>query len=139
MRFISQARTRRGVPCGVGQGLPGRKAGRIGQRPRAKFFAQLRELVLGAEQETDACAGQPEELAQRAQDEQVGRRVAASQRSQAVLRIGVAKRLVDNQPAATSLQLFGGLDQYVARQRQRRGIVRIAEQHHRRHRSEQAR
>ena len=108
-------------------------------RPRAEHFAQAVELLRRAEDEADARAGQAEELAERAQHDQVRRILAAGQRGDAVFRLRIAESLVDDQPAATFPELVRSIEQVLARQRLGRRIVRIAQQHVRRHRRQHAR
>ena len=64
---------RRRLPLAVGQRALRNDARRAADGPRAQHFDHLHEQLAAAEDEADARPGEPEELAERAQHDQVGR------------------------------------------------------------------
>ena len=103
------------LPVGVEQRLPGDGTRGMREWPGADHFADRLTLFRRTEEETDTGTGQPKEFAERAKDDQIGRRFAPGQIDNIVFRFGIAESLIDDQPATSPPELCGSIQQSIAR------------------------
>ena len=129
----------RRLPVAVEQRQPGRRAGWPGDRPWPHRRRHLFQQLGGGEDETDPRPGQPEEMVERAQHDQVGRLGRAGQRRQAFFRRRVDQAFIDDQPAAALFQLFCGVNRNCVRMPVGAQVVRVGEQYVRRRGRQRAR